>query len=262
MRSNRDGFTLIELLVVIAIIAILAAMLLPALAQSKVIAQRTACMNKLRQWGLAETMYAQDNHEEIPYESTVLPPTGSRINTWNDVNYAGNDKVWYNALPPVLSQKPASAYFHDRASFYNTKLMFNCPTAKFPQNAATDSKGRVFFSYAMNSQLIQGSDLTIRTTTIRKPAETVFFLENRLKGEPMVDPHQKDDSDPDLGQPSSYANRFVARHINNGNIAFVDGHAKALKGNQVVNTSPGPGEGGAITPQVEIVWTLDPSQNP
>jgi len=259
MRSKREGFTLIELLVVIAIIAILAAMLLPALAQAKFMAQRTACMNKLRQWGLAETMYAQDNNEDIPYESSVLPPSGSRLNTWNDVNYAGNGQVWYNILPPILSQKPASAYFHDRASFYNTRLMFNCPTARFPQNAATDPKGDIYFSYAMNSQLIQGSVPTIKTTVIRKPSATVFFLENLLPGEPKVDPLQKST---DIGQPSSYANRFAARHGGTGNIAFVDGHAKAFKGNQVVDTTPGPGEGGAITPQAQIVWTVDPNSPP
>jgi len=263
MRSQREGFTLIELLVVIAIIAVLAAMLLPALARAKLIAQRTSCLNKLRQWGLAETMYAQDNHEDIPYESSVLY-SGAQINYWNDAKYAGNAKVWYNALPPILSQKPASAYFNfsDRPSFYDSKLMFNCPGTKFPPNPGSDPKGRIFFSYAMNSKLIKGNDPTIKETLIRKPSETVFFLENRLKGEPMVDPHQKNDSDPDLGQPSSYANRFVARHSGYGNIAFADGHAKAFKGNLVVDTTPDPGEGGAILPQTQIIWTLDPSQTP
>ena len=62
----RVGFTLIELLVVIAIIAILAAMLLPALARSKKTAQRVACASQLRQLAIANTLYLDEFDQKFP----------------------------------------------------------------------------------------------------------------------------------------------------------------------------------------------------
>src|SRR6266576_862082 len=92
--ARGRAFTLIELLVVIAIIAILAAMLLPALSKAKQRALTANCLSNLKQWGLAMNIYASDFRDAIPRDGM------SAAGTYPGVSGAHADmNAWFNLLP-------------------------------------------------------------------------------------------------------------------------------------------------------------------
>lgn len=262
-RSRRTpAFTLIELLVVIAIIALLAALILPALARAKEKARSAQCLNNLKQWNLALTMYADDNDGLIPREG-YQPGGRVRADSWANVSDPASKDTWYNALPPYLAERPARDYasigLGQRPKFYQNRV-FHCPSAKFQAGVGTLSQA--FFSLAMNSKLIQppvSAAGSITLESILRPPDTATFLDARVsQGEVKVDSLQWD---VDIGQPSIFASRFAGRHGQGGNLAFGDGHVAWRAGRSVVETRPGQARGFAIL-DGDILWCPDPLADP
>jgi prepilin-type N-terminal cleavage/methylation domain-containing protein/prepilin-type processing-associated H-X9-DG protein len=254
--KRAGGFTLIELLVVIAIIAILAALLLPALAKAKDKAKATQCMSNFRQWGLALTIYYDENEDYLPEEDAAF-------SNWAQVAGPTRREKWYNVLPPLVSHLSASSYSPNprRAEFYQATSFFHCPSAKFPNNPA--ALFQVRFSMAMNSKLVQGAGVTnIRAASIARPSDTVAFLENRQEGAEVNVAPAPPSTTSDLGQASAYASRWVARHLERGNLVFIDGHAGSFSPREVVDMNPGANYHKAKYPQTDIVWTPDPETDP
>ena len=170
------GFTLIELLVVIAIIAILAALLLPALSAAKRKAKETQCMNNIKQYALANTMYNGDSKGVLMSAQDPLTGSGLWIGRM-ETNY--NLKTASRCCPSAPEITPASAWNSPNTQVGGTGGYGG--TADYPWNSLS-AIGQLFQGgYAMNGWCLTADGGTIvanyfnKDISIRNPAATPCF---------------------------------------------------------------------------------------
>lgn len=224
---NGRAFTLIELLVVIAIIAILAAMLLPALSKAKARAQTVNCLNNMKQWGVGFKMYADDAEDRVAEEGNTVMP----------IYAPQNVDAWYNAVAPVVSQQPLTNLYDPaelRPPLPGNRTIYSCPSAPQPNAsyAKPPDRNRAFFMYGMNGRICvnrssRGANGQTRLSQIKKPSDTILVAE--------VDPNSPNNTSP--AQSNVTGQYAVGRHDNRGNFAIADGSARSARTNEFLRTS-------------------------
>jgi prepilin-type N-terminal cleavage/methylation domain-containing protein len=207
--DRTHGFTLIELLVVVAVIAILAALLLPALGRAKMQAQQTVCLSNLRQVTLAGLMYLDETQGGFPYNAPLLPGYEATVAPqwfWALTNYSVDTQ---SLLCPSTHQQPSTGlYLAGTADMAWIGGGVDIPSqlaGSYGQNGwFTEfvSKGPTAFSYGGHADFFFQ-----KLSSVQKPAQTpLFFDQNYVETVPL----ETDTPATDLyfGQPPITAERI------------------------------------------------------
>jgi prepilin-type N-terminal cleavage/methylation domain-containing protein/prepilin-type processing-associated H-X9-DG protein len=170
--ARGKGFTLIELLVVIAIIAILAAVMLPALSRAKARAQAIMCLNNTRQLLLAWHVYADDHEDRLPYN---LGMVGSPFRT--PLNWVNNVMTW-GVSGPLDSDNTNLATITDASlgPYSSATGIYRCPADHVLSAAqsAAGWDGRIR-SYSMNAMIGDAGNFSTNGVNVNNPDYIQFF---------------------------------------------------------------------------------------
>ena len=241
-NRNRIGFTLIELLVVIAIIAILAAMLLPALAKAKIRAQRIMCMNNTKQLTLGWTMYAGDNADKL---------LNSR--EWMTVGVADPTSDQFIDLNKQLVQQPLAAYTGKSVGIYR------CPGDQRKSTQPGYVGLPACRSVSMNSYIGVGWDggyLVYKKTsdmTRPGPVNTFVILDEGLSINDGFFATDMATYDPNNMPGKQTTDVPATYHSMAGSFSFADGHSEIHKWKDARTAEP-KGYGFVSPNNVDIDW--------
>lgn len=231
MKRNA-GFTLIELLVVIAIIAILAAMLLPALNQARERAKATGCLNNFKEVGLSITQYVVDNKDWYFNYWNGGPKSqyGTSNGCWNQgkkLQY-GRIGLLTTYLGDDTSDFLGGFRYQDNGSVQRSR--FACPTmGAAPQKSATATG---YLSFNMVNFLTANS---VRASRVLRPAVTTIIAETDCYNDYLSYYYEPANDNANLRAG------VVGRHNSAGNFVHMDGHVSTRKMAAVPFNSRSPG---------------------